>query len=399
MLFLDDWHLIDTYNYMKYCKNCLTTDLRPNSSFVDGVCIACRYSNSIEPDEEKYRLKLNQLKQSITQSRRKQSKNTKKAQYDCIVGVSGGKDSTRQAHWVRDRLGLRPLLVCCAYTPKQMSQVGADNLSNLIEMGFDLMTATPAPKTAAKLALDSFIQFGNVCKSTEMALFSTVPRLAIELGVSTIFWGENPALQVGDSAVEGLDEFDGSNLRKLNTLTDGGNEWLSNAVKAPYKAHHYFYPDEYEFNKKKIKIFFLGPAWDDWSNENNATYAALNGLSLRPFDEHETGDISNASMLDEEFTNINMMLKYFKFGFGRTTDLLCEKIRDGEMTRTQAIPIAQEFDGVCADTIIKRFADYVGITVEEFWDITNRWVNPKIFKIRAQARPVPKFTVGVDYAG
>ena len=123
---------------MKYCKSCLTTDLRPNSSFIDGVCIACRYSNSIESDEEKYRLKLNQLKQSITQSRRKQSKNTKKAQYDCIVGVSGGKDSTRQAHWVRDRLGLRPLLVCCAYTPKQMSQVGADNLSNLIEMGFDL---------------------------------------------------------------------------------------------------------------------------------------------------------------------------------------------------------------------------------------------------------------------
>ena len=69
------------------------------------------------------------------------------------------------------------------------------------------------------------------------------------------------------------------------------------------------------------------------------------------------------------------------------------------MTRTQAIPIAQEFDGVCADTIIERFAEYVGITVEEFWDITNRWVNPKIFKIRGQARPVPKFTVGVDYAG
>ena len=62
---------------------------------------------------------------------------------------------------------------------------------------------------------------------------------------------------------------------------------------------------------------YLGPAWEDWSVEQNATYAALNGLNLRPNEENLTGDISNASMLDEEFTNINMMIKYYKFGFGR----------------------------------------------------------------------------------
>ena len=32
---------------MKYCKKCLTTDLRPNASFSDcGVCLACQYSQS-----------------------------------------------------------------------------------------------------------------------------------------------------------------------------------------------------------------------------------------------------------------------------------------------------------------------------------------------------------------
>ncbi|WP_233263832.1 adenine nucleotide alpha hydrolase family protein [Vibrio vulnificus] len=131
-------------------------------------------------------MKLKLLQDKIQKSRQKQRN---KGAYDCIVGVSGGKDSTRQAHWVRDRLGLRPLLVCCAYPPKQMSEIGAKNLTNLIEMGFDVIAATPAPQTAAQLALESFKQFGNVCKSTEMSLFSTVPRLAIELGVNTIFWG------------------------------------------------------------------------------------------------------------------------------------------------------------------------------------------------------------------
>ena len=377
---------------MKYCKQCLTTNLRPNSSFKNGVCIACNYSESDVRFNSAVKLKV--LQEKIQKSRQKQRN---KGAYDAIVGVSGGKDSTRQAHWVRDKLGLRPLLVCCAYPPKQMSEIGANNLSNLIELGFDIVVATPAPQTAAHLALESFKQFGNVCKSTEMSLFSTVPRLAIELGVNTIFWGENPALQVGDAAVEGFDEFDGNNLRRLNTLTEGGNGWIKEAVNSPYLSGHYLYPDEIEFEKKKINIFYLGPAWDDWSNENNSIYASLQGLTLRPGEELDTGDLSNASMLDEEFTNINMMLKYYKFGFGRATDSVNEKIRLGQMTRDEGIKVVEQYDGLCADRIIRSFSSYVGISEAEFWDVANLWVNDSIFEILPNERPVRKFSVGVDF--
>jgi N-acetyl sugar amidotransferase len=377
---------------MKYCQKCLTTDLRPNANFSNGICIACRFSDA-EYDES-IDLKLKLLRNKIKKSRKNQKN---KDAYDCIVGVSGGKDSTRQAHWVRDRLGLRPLLVCCAYPPKQMSEIGAKNLTNLIEMGFDMITATPAPQTAAKLALESFKKFGNVCKSTEMSLFSTVPRLAIEMGVNTIFWGENPALQVGDAAVEGFDEFDGNNLRQLNTLTAGGTGWLTEAVSPPYLAEHYLYPDEIEFERRKINIFYLGPAWDDWSNDDNSAYAALQGLTLRPGEELETGDLSNASMLDEEFTNINMMVKYYKFGFGRVTDVVNEKIRMGKLSRKQGIVLVEKYDGLCSDRIIQSYSDYVGITVNEFWNIANFWVNNTIFEVKSGQRPVRKFNVGVDY--
>lgn len=379
---------------MKYCKKCLTTNLRPNASFKNGVCIACDYSGA--EHQCNTALKLNILQKKIQQSRKKKRN---KGAYDCIVGVSGGKDSTRQAHWVRDRLGLRPLLVCCAYPPRQMSEIGAKNLTNLIELGFDLIIATPAPQTATHLALESFKQFGNVCKSTEMSLFSTVPRLAIELGVNTIFWGENPALQVGDAAVEGFDEFDGNNLRKLNTLTEGGTSWFKDAVKHTYLSEHYFYPNEIEFEKKKINIFYLGPAWDDWSTEDNSIYASLQGLTLRPGEELDTGDLSNASMLDEEFTNINMMLKYYKFGFGRATDRVNEQIRAGKVTLKDAIKIVEQYDGLCSDRIIRSFSDYVGISELEFWNIANLWVNGDIFDISPGERPVRKFVVGVDYVG
>lgn len=380
---------------MKYCKKCLTTDLRPNASFdEDGVCIACKFSQMEQ--QQSFAVKLKILQQKIKQNMQKRKK---KGAYDCIVGVSGGKDSTRQAHWVRDRLGLKPLLVCGAYPPKQMTQIGADNLSNLIEMGFDLIVDTPAPQTASKLSLESFRKFGNVSKSTEMSLFATVPRLAIDLGVNMIFWGENPALQVGDSAVEGIDEFDGNSLRNLNTLTEGGIDWIEDVLEddKKYLQQHYIYPHEIEFEKAKIDIFYLGPAWDDWSNDSNSIYASLQGLTMRPGEEDITGDLSNASMLDEEFTNINMMLKYFKFGFGRATDNVNAKIRLRKLTKQEGIEIVKKYDGVCDDSIIKSYCDYVGIDMKEFWDIANRWVNKDLFEIYEGKRPKRKFEVGVDY--
>jgi N-acetyl sugar amidotransferase len=378
---------------MRYCKKCLTTDLRPNALFDhNGICIACQYSSKRAIKSSS--TKLNELikKIRLTKKRTKRS-----AHYDCIVGVSGGKDSTRQAHWVRDRLGLKPLLICAAYPPLQMSEIGARNVSNLLSMGFDLITLTPAPQTSAKLSLTSFELFGNVCKAAEMALFSTVPRLAIETGVNMIFWGENPALQVGDSAALGVDEYDGNNLRRINTLSAGGTDWVRSSIDMHYKASHYQYPEEILFEKNKISIFYLGPAWDDWSNKSNATYAALNGLTLRPNEESLTGDISNASMLDEEFTNINMMLKYYKFGFGRATDLVCEMIREGSISRKEGITIIEKYDGICSDEIIEKYCSYVNITIDRFWSITKEWVNNEIFDVSRSQRPEPMFKVGEDY--
>lgn len=374
---------------MIYCKKCLSTNNRPGGKFIDGLCSPCYYTEYTE--NINYRVKLRLLRNLYNESLKGQRN---KGPYDCIVGVSGGKDSTRQAQWVRDRLGLRPLLICVAYPPKQMTNMGAQNLSNIINLGFDLITVTPSPKTSAQLSLESFRNFGNVSKSCEKALYSTVPRMAIDLGVNTIFWGENSATQVGEKSVEGNSVFDANNLRKMNTLSAGGDEWIYKKA-GLNKGEHYVYPDEIEFQKKKINIYFLGPAWDDWSNTNNATYAALHGLTLRPSEEDKTGDISNASMLDEEFTNINMMIKYYKFGFGRASDIVNESIRLGEISRNDGIEIVKKYDGVCDNSIIASYCSYVGIEITEFWEIVYSYTNRELFDIKKGVlRPIRKFKIG-----
>jgi hypothetical protein len=194
--------------------------------------------------------------------------------------------------------------------------------------------------------------------------------------------------------VLGEDEFDASNLRNMNTLSAGGDDWISQQI-GYAKGEHYIYPNQIEFQKQKINIFYLGPAWDDWSNQNNSTYAALNGLTLRPGEEDITGDISNASMLDEEFTNINMMIKYYKYGFGRATDFVNESIRVGEMTREDGVRLVERYDGVCDDSIISSYCKYIDITRQEFWSVVHSYTNKDLFDIiHGTDRPRRKFSIG-----
>ena len=375
-------------NEFYYCKNCLTTSLRPNASFSsDGICKPCQYiegESSID-----YSLMLRKLEQKIKPLLPLQTD----SYYDCIVGVSGGKDSTRQALWVRDRLNLNPLLVCCSYPPKQMLGIGAENIENLIRLGFDVEIYNPAPETAAQLSLESFVKFGNVCKASEIALFSTVPMVAIERDIKIVFFGENPALQEGDDATMGVDEFDANQLRGLNTLTAGGLHWLRQRVDTQRSAS-YEYPSEDNFIKNDIQMLYLGPAWPDWDMEENAVYSVLEGLVTRPNEESMTGDITNASMLDEEFTNINMMIKYYKFGFGRATDLCNELIRAKKIDREQAQLIVDNYDGLCSDEIVLSYCNWTGIAVDYFWSIVNRYVNTDLFEL-TESRPQRKFEVGV----
>lgn len=373
---------------MRYCKSCLTTDLRPNADFDDeGVCIACRFSDSSTNFNADYHVLRKIIDRYLQDSDR---------YYDCIVGVSGGKDSTRQALWVRDNLKLNPLLVCCGYPPQQMSKLGAENLENLVKLDFDLVYACPAPDTARQLSKESFVRFGNILKATEIALFSTVPRLAIDMNIPLIFWGENPALQVGDSAAMGKDKFDGNQLRQLNTVASDGNAWMDSFFTSQANKYLYNYPNEKEFEEKSVQILYLGPAWDNWSVANNSVFSVLNGLNVRPEQDNiGTSDVIGTSTLDEEFAHINMMLKYYKFGFGRATDLANELIRNKKMSRDDAIDFVAKSDGVCSDRIVGSYCEYIGITLDEFWAEVNKITNPDIFEVRHGERPRPKFHIGV----
>lgn len=373
---------------MKYCLTCLQPDSRPGTEFVSGVCPACEFKLTSSKWDWQNRKRV--LKQVVDS--RKSIGHV--SGHDSILGVSGGKDSTRLALFARDALGLNPLLVAVTYPPLQTTMVGAKNLDNLVKLGFDVYQTSPSPTTWKIFMKAAFLESANWAKSTELALFSGVPQIAIENGIELILWGENPGLQLGALETLGGEGWDGNSLRNMNTLHGMNREWLLRQNVAPSHINPYLYPSQSEFELNNVQIVFLGWAMGSWGLLENGLVAGLAGLQSRVDSPINTSDLLNLTSLDEDWVILNQMIKYYKYGFGRATDYVNEWIRVGRITRSEGISLVEKYDGACADQYIESFSNFIDITVKEFWDTVRKFTNSNLFDLSGTGRPLPLFKVG-----
>jgi N-acetyl sugar amidotransferase len=323
------------------------------------------------------------------------AKSNNQSGYDCIVGVSGGKDSTRQAVHIRDSFGLKPLLVSLNYPPEQIAQRGVENLSNLIGLGFDCINIGCGPVTWKRAMQQAFFKYGNWAKSTEYALFASVPRIAVAYQIPLIWWGENAALMLGDLGVLGENAFDANRLKYGNTIGGGDLDWLINSGFPKNELFQYKYPSDEEMRRAKLKIVFMDYFLKDFTMISNGNFSSLRGLSVKPPNPLIEPDFTGTCMLDEDFFNINMYIRYLKFGFGRTTDLVNLEIRSGRMTRSDAISLVEQYDHNYDPDILKSFCKYMDISISKFWNTVDRYVNSTLFEKIEFGVYKPRFRVGV----
>jgi hypothetical protein len=239
-----------------------------------------------------------------------------------------------------------------------------------------------------------FLQFANWAKSTELALFSSVPRLAVAYQIPLIWWGENPALQLGDLGVKGKNGWDGNNLKYMNTLAGGKYDWLLDAGLTTRDILQYMYPTDRDMARANLQIVFLGYFWKDWSLLHNATFSSLRGLDIRNESPEILGDTYGVTSLDEDWVGMNQMIKYLKFGFGRMTDYVNEDIRLGRLTRDEGIALVARYDGMVGRKYIESFCDYIEITVDQFWKTVDTHVNNNLFEKQGAGKYLRRYTVG-----
>jgi N-acetyl sugar amidotransferase len=349
------------------------TDTRPSTVFdAEGVCRPCRYVESLELVDWPARRR---ILEDIVAWGREHSK----AGYDCIIGVSGGKDSTRQALYARE-LGMRPLLVSCTYPPEETTHRGANNLGNLISLGFDTILTSPAPLISKALMKNCFYRFGNLFNASELALYASLPIIAIAYRVPLIFLGENPGLAFGNDV--GSSDYDGNRMKYMNTLKGGNPDVFKLDWMHDQDLYLYRYPSDAEMERAGLRVVYLGYFMHDFNDHTNTRVAVEHGLEIRTGDDarpEDIGGVATSVALDDDFVIVNQMLKYMKFGFGKCTQEVGVAIRYGEMTRAEGLELVRRYDGRCADRYVRRFADYIGITVEEFWRVAESYRNQELF--------------------
>jgi N-acetyl sugar amidotransferase len=320
---------------LNYCKHCVMPDTKPDLQLDDvGICNACRsYEKRKDVD---WVARHDELLQVLEKYRLSDGGN-----WDCIVPVSGGKDSTYQVVRVL-QLGLNPL--CVTSTTCDLSEIGRKNIENLKHLGVDYVEMSPNPKIRAKLNRIGLTQVGDISWPEHVGIFTIPVRAAVQFNVPLLVWGENsqneyggPAAAAGNNVLNRrwLDEFGGLLGMRVSDLI--GVEG--------FEAKHllsYTYPSDEELARVGVTGIFLGH-YLPWDGLANTLIAQANGFIT--YDKVVEGSMVNYENLDNHQTGIHDYFKYLKFGFGRATDLACLHIRRGRITRQDGIEAIKRLDG------------------------------------------------------
>lgn len=355
-------------NKINYCKNCILPDTRPNL-FLDlktNLCSVCEpLKNNIKKINWKKR---NKEFLSIVKEIKKNN-----SEYDCLIPVSGGKDSTWQV-LTAIKYNLKPL--CITWRSPARNLIGQKNLDNLIRLGVDHIDFTINPKVEKYLTFKTFKKFGNPLIPMHMALHALTVKTAIEKKIKLILWGENSADEYGGKeTLKG--KYMSNEWRKYYGVNNGTNinYWHDNKLNIkntfPYKL-----PKQSEINKNQITEIFLGYyfKWDPLK-----IFKISKKRGFKNLKKPKTGIYNFADIDDEFLITIHHYMKWYKFGFTRIWDNLSIEVRNKRISRKKAIKILKKLGNKKPTQEIEKFCNYLNIKKSKFNTICDRLRNKKIW--------------------
>ena len=358
---------------IRLCTHCLYPDTKPNLFFdEEGVCSACRsFESRATVDWDARRAELEAL---IARYRSADGGN-----YDCIVPVSGGKDSTYQVIRLLE-LDLNPL--CVTATTDSLSDIGRRNIENIKRLGVDYLEMSTNPVVRRKMNRRCLTEIGDISWPEHVAIFTTPIRFAVKLNIQLVIWGENGQHEYGGPAAAAekrtmdrrwLEEFGGMLGLRVSDLK--GVDGITARDLIPYT-----YPSDAELRRSGVTGLFLG-YFIPWDGLQNAIVAQANGFET--FSKMVEGSLADYENLDNYQTGIHDYFKYLKFGFGRATDIACNHIRRGRLRRDDALRMVQKHDGAFPWTYLSRpieeILGEIDMTLDEFLIVCDRFTNRNIF--------------------
>jgi len=363
---------------MLYCNRCMYPAVAVNLQIDDnGLCASCRAAEAFEMLTPEF---WNKRQKKFEQQIREIRKNNN-SDYDCIIPVSGGKDSYYQTHVMVAEYGLKPLLV--TYHGNNYLPEGNHN-RDLMRHVFDAdhLVFGPSVETLKKLNRLCFKKMGDMNWHAHCGIMTYPVQIATKFNIPLMIWGETAWDVSGMFEPDDFVEFS-ARVRHEHALR--GFEWydMLNDPSENLKEKDLSwakYPSDEEVLKVGVKGLYVGNyfKWDP----NKHTPLVQNKYGFKLSDKPFERTYRTASNLDDRYENgVHDLLKFIKFGYGRASDHASKDIRTGYMTRAQGVEMVRKYDHVVSNDLY-HWLDYVGLSLDEFWVTADGFRDSRVWWIQ-----------------
>jgi N-acetyl sugar amidotransferase len=342
---------------MKICTRCGFPDTRPGLIFKDGVCQAClNFDKRKEVDWSK--------RQQILKDLCANAKSIAKGQYDCLIPVSGGKDSYTLVHTMVN-MGMKPLL-CTVTDSFTHTKAGSHNLRNLItKFGLNHWQYTINHDLFVRATRAAFEETGEALKFVEYAIYTIPTMLAQIMHIPLVVYGENSAFEYGSTEEDGYDA--NQQLILMLAKMEAEKPWWDSRGIRPDEVESI----EFDISKPLPQVIFMS-YFRPWSSVDNLEISKSYGFKDLTGEWDRKGTIENFEQMDSVAYMVHLWLKYPKFGFQRTTDIATRRVREGHISFGHAQKLIAEHDYLLDPWAKKDFCETCGYTEDEFWQIVTK---------------------------
>ncbi len=358
---------------VKYCKRCFYSSAHPlNLTFdKEGVCSGCRVH-----EEKDYLdwIERGKLLTKILNSYRNKSGNN----YDCIIPVSGARDSYFIVDIIKNNYGMNPLLV--TYNKQYNTRIGIRNLAYLrIHFDCDMMTCIVNPKTVKKITKATLNKLGSIYWHCIAGQTVFPVQIAVKFKIPLIIWGAHQGIdQVG--MFSHLDEVEMTRkYRKEHDLMGIEAEDLIGKIDEIKEEElvQYIYPNDKHLERVGVRGIYLNNyiRWDSKAQHEKMIqkYGYETTYQTRTFDTYNDVDCFH-------YSDIHDYIKYLKYGYGKVVDHATRELRLKRLTHEEGVELIQKHIDVKPKTL-EQYLSWIGITKNGFEFLINQHRSP-IFWLR-----------------
>jgi N-acetyl sugar amidotransferase len=275
------------------------------------------------------------------------------------------------------------------WAPFIYTDIGWQNYQNFVGSGFTNLLAWPNGKLHRKLARVAFEAVGDAWQPFAFGQMAYAFHIALQFDIKLVFFGENGEAEYGGSPK--------NNYRPLMPLEDWAELYYKGVTVDDLIAwgleRDLIRKDDYDdsdlmfykpprpevLQEKGVQMHWFS-YYHKWVPQENYYYCAEHTGFQANRDGRSEGTYSKYASLDDRLDGFHYYLAFIKFGIARATSDAAHEVRDGHISREEAVALVHRYDGEFPTQYFKEFLEYLDIDEKKFWDVVDRYRSPHLWE-------------------